>query len=185
MYRILWIPLLSALIGWLSIALSVKLMRCSLNKNDQQWADVATQVLLTEFLSPQMIVEGLGAADVADQLDGLLSGRIQTVLDRLKETTPMVGMFLNESLSDKIKKMALEEIQKEWPALQRSMTKAVFEKLDLQSLIATKLKSVDPIQMEKAIQAMAGSQLQKLALTTAALGFLIGLVQIGLVAWCA
>lgn len=137
--------------------------------------------MLAEMISPQTFANELGTIDISDKLEAILTERIQAVLDRFKENTPMVGMFLNDSISSKIKRMVVDEIVKDWPLLQQSMTSAVLERFDLQTLIATKIRSMESAQIELTIRALAGPKLKLWPLAAAGLGFLIGLIQMALV----
>ncbi len=179
---ILLLPLLSALIGWLSVTLALRVILHSLRKHRLDWAEQISSAILTDLAPPEEIIASLSSVDISDKLANLLPERVQTVLDRFKEATPMVGMFLNETVSDKIKKMVIEEIKKEWPTLQRSMTSAVIERFDLKAALAQKIHSIPTEQIEQTIKKVAEPRWQQLAWSAAALGFVIGLLQAGLVA---
>lgn len=178
------VPIISGFIAWLTIILSLRIVRYQLYKHQSEWANQLANAALTELLPLQEIIGGLGAVDVSDKLDALLSVRVQAVLNRFKESTPMVGMFLNDTVSTKIKTMVVEEITKEWPELQKSMTTAVLERFDLRDIITTKLRSIEPETIERALKLFLGQRWQQLQWLAAGWGSMLGLLQAALAMWC-
>ena len=181
---LIFIPILSGVVGWLSITLSWRLILCYLKKHQADWSVDLGNAVVNDFLRPEEIIGTLGNVDVTDKLGPILSDRVQSVLNRLKESTPVVGMFLNDSISTKIKSMVVEEITKEWPELQKNMTATVLERFDIREVVAAKLRSLDAEKVEEMATRLAGRRVQQLALLAAGMGVVVGLLQVSLVVWC-
>ncbi len=181
---LIFIPLLSGLVGWLSITLSWRLVLCYLKKNQADWSGQLGKSVITDFIQPEEIVGKLSDIDLTDKIGPILSDRVDSVLNRFKESTPVVGMFLNDSISTKIKSMVVEEITKEWPTLQKNLTTTVLERINLSELVAAKLRSLDAEKVEEAVKRLAGQKIQQLALLAGGLGMVVGLLQMGVAVWC-
>ena len=191
------LPLISALIGWGTNVLAVKLLfrprqprgigPCKLQgvipHRQSELASKLADVVVKELLPPEELSSKLEAIDIETEVQQLLNRRIDVVLERFKEKTPMVSLVLNEGVTTKIKRLVIEEVVDELPVWKKSLAEKVVHHLNLYGWVEEKVLSFDVDRVERIVLGVARHELRMIEWLGGVLGFLIGLLQLALV-WC-
>jgi uncharacterized membrane protein YheB (UPF0754 family) len=190
-------PLFAAFTAWITISLAIYLLFRP--REPKRFLGLTVQgVLPKEY---EQLAQKLGAA-VSSGLDlDTLSGRmkdpallaglmpgIETHIDaflqhRLKEKIPVLAMFLSDSILQTVRTGLIEEIEALLPQVISQYADALGEQIDVAAIIRKKLGAFSPEMLEHVLLAGIRRKLRLIRLMAAVLGFLIGLIQMGLSAW--
>lgn len=97
---------------------------------------------------------------------------------KLPETMPMISMFIGDSTINQIKSTLADELDLLFPKLISQYLDNVKNDLDMEAIISAKVAAVSSTQLEQGLRRQLGRGLAKMAWASAAIGFLIGLLQL-------
>lgn len=191
------IPCVTTLIGWLTNVVAVKMLfhprkpfsffglrfQGAIPKRRDALATSLADVFERELVSSQEIAGHIEHLDMEGEVGALLDQRLGAFVGGLKEKMPMVSMFLTDSLSEKLAAGLKEEVIKELPQLKNRISTQLEEKLDIKTLIEDKIQKFSILKLEKIVMRVATRELKAIEILGGVLGFLIGLIQVGLMAW--
>lgn len=111
---------------------------------------------------------------------------IETHLDtflktKLKESFPMLAMFLSEGNVNKIKTVLTEEIEKILPEIVDNYVLNLEKGLDVEKIVKEKVEGFSSDKLEELLFAILKKEFRFIELVGAVLGFIIGIVQVLLV----
>lgn len=190
------IPVIGALIGWITNLLAVKmlfhprrkisLLLFSLHgvfpKRKAALAHKLGEVVSNELLSGPEIVKTIKESTHSDKMDELIDQQIDKVIrEKLPAAFPMLAMVLSPELVETIKGMFKEEIYQMMDDFLESTTGAIEESLDVHKLVEDKVNAFSVEKMEELVFSIMRREFKFIELVGAVLGFLIGLVQVLLV----
>ena len=99
---------------------------------------------------------------------------------KLVKSMPVVGMFIGEKTIGNFKSLFLNELEELFPEIMQQYIGGLEKKLDLEHLVAQKISSIPPKDLEKAFYQLFGKEMLKLRLLGALAGLLIGLLQLAI-----
>jgi uncharacterized membrane protein YheB (UPF0754 family) len=191
------LPLFAALLGWLAVRLALHMLFRPIEP-------VTFLGFRIQGLIPgrqQRMAEGLGSqaagllelsdmsskakdpALIASLMPGIeqhIDGFLQ---QRLKEKIPVLAMFLSDGVLLTIRTSLLEEIEALLPEVVGQFADKLGSERHIGRLVTDKLSAIPPAQLERRIRAALHREIALLSLGGAGLGFLIGIIQLGLSAW--
>lgn len=193
----LWlIPLLSALIGWITNVAAVRLLFWPvrpLRLRGLPWvlqgvvprrqAEIARSIgdLVEQLLvRPHELAASLNAPACQAEAMAALSRYVET---RVEQTT---GRYLPAGIRAAATRYLTDALQREATQAARAMLGPLQlrlqEELRLAAVVAERVASLDPAEFEVVLLRVVGRELRWLELLGAVMGFIIGLVQLALIA---
>lgn len=195
--RVVSIPLISAFIGWFTNAIAVwmifrphrpvnvlglKLQGLVPKRRDELARSIA-ETVEEHLVSHADVLAILERAEFTTALDDAIREKIGDFLDnKLKAINPMLTMFFQGSLREKVEELLMNEIRKMVPELSAQMMDKLEENLNFRQIVEDKVRSFDLFKLEQIIQGIAHRELRAIELLGGVLGFLIGLIQVAMLA---
>ncbi len=187
------IPLISAFIHWLTIWMALKLLfhprtprrimgftlQGVFPKKQRQIAESLGRIVGQQLLSfgdiektitdPQNVQRILPA--VEEHIDHFLR-------HRLKESMPMVSMFIGDRTINQLKGVFMQELEELFPVILQQYVSRLREDLDLERIVVEKIAGFSNDRLETMLNEFLTKEFRFVEVIGAALGFLIGLLQI-------
>ena len=192
---IYFLPLIAAVTGWLTNWIAVKMLFHpvkALNlglftiqgifpKRQKAMAERLGQIVATELFSIDDIVSKMQSADNAEVLKF-----VETKLDdfiNLKLTTsmPMLAMFLNDDLKNKIKTALLNEIGEVIPGIIDTYANNLKKEVNIEHIVYDKVINFSSDKMEEVLYSIMKKEFKFIEVLGGILGFFIGVIQLLLV----
>ncbi len=192
-----WIvfPLVGALIGWATNWLAVKMLfrphkPVGIGPLKFQGVVPRRQEALAESIAETVQEELISADDIAglvqklatsDDVRTRLKGRIDQLLEeQIQSFGPMVAAFLPNDLVDKIRNRIEVEVFSFVEELGTDLHGTLGEQLDLKQKVRDRILAFELDQMERLVLRVAKKELRHIELLGGVLGFVVGLVEAGL-----
>ena len=96
---------------------------------------------------------------------------------------PMLAMFLNDDLKNKIKGALLEEISQILPEIIESYGEQLKQSVDIESVVTEKVLQFSTDKLEEILYSIMKKEFRFIEILGAVLGFLIGLIQVALISF--
>lgn len=185
--------LLSTFTGWITTWVAIKMLfhpRRPVNflgmklqgifpKNQMLIAQKLGQVVSKEFLSFAEIEAKVTNPDNIRKLRPEIEKHIDSFLrDKIKETFPMLSMFIGDKTIGQLKEAFLMELENLFPVLMKSYMGKLEQDLDLEKIVTKKVAGFSSDKLEDILQQITRKEFQFLELIGAVFGFLIGIFQI-------
>jgi len=193
---IISIPLISALIGWLTNYVAIKMLfRPHLPLKilgftfqgilPRRKSDLAIQIGQTveqELISHDDIRKAVDNPEFHKGLSSSVIDAVEKVIVNKLGANPMLAMFLSGDIVSSIKAMLAEEVEKEVPQFMEQMFEKMEQYIDFKELVTRKVNEFDMNRLEQIVYDIAGKELKTIERLGGALGFLVGLVQLAIFA---
>jgi uncharacterized membrane protein YheB (UPF0754 family) len=193
---IFWLqPLISAFIGWFTTWVAIKMLFHP--REPKRFLGITIQGVFPK--RQRLVAEKLGAVvarelihfdEIAAMLQDpqqlkALTPTIEKHLDsflhvKLKEKLPVISMFVGEGTLQKIKDGMLEEIELLLPEIISQYTDSLSKKVDIEKIVTEKVSNFSSDKLEEILQSVMKKEFWFLELVALVLGFLIGLIQMGI-----
>jgi len=191
LWELITVPLIGALIGWVTNILAIKLIfrpyrpwvipflnyqiQGLIPKRRSELAFNVGQVVGNELLSIDDMMEKLNEAGVRRKI---IKSVVEAISARIDEKIPLIvplsikKMIINliQDVSYKETFIMLERLSKEWE-------NKIGDEINIARIIEEKINSFDLTNLERVILIIASRELQHIEILGAFLGFLIGTVQ--------
>ena len=128
--------------------------------------DIAAQIKDPEELAKVM-------PDIEKHIDVFLN-------ERLKEKLPIISMFVGQGTLEKIKEGLMEEIQLMLPEVIGKYADNLAHKIDVERMVTEKVSNFSSDKLEEILAAVMKKEFKFVELVGGVLGFVIGLIQMGL-----
>jgi len=185
------LPFIAALIGWFTHSLLISLLfhpakeisipgikiQGLFPKRQQELAGKLGALVAREFVSFKGITDKINQPDTVRKVMPFIENHIDQYINvKLKEEVPLLAMFINEETMGGIKKGLIGEIEVLFPALISQMTANLEQDLDIENMIAEKVKALSSGKLEEMVHSGLRKELQFIKIIGALLGFIIGLI---------
>lgn len=185
--------LLSCFTGWLTIWLAIKLLfrpnkpitiagikiQGFIPANQQMIAQKIGALVSKEFLSFAEIQKKVTDPENLNKLKPEIESHIDDFLrERLKDSFPMISMFVGDKTINQLKTAFLKELESLFPMLMNSYMTRLEKDLDLEKLITEKITGFSIEKAEDILNKSAKKQLMYLHLMGAGIGLIMGLMYI-------
>ncbi|MFC4230285.1 DUF445 domain-containing protein [Parasediminibacterium paludis] len=192
---LLLIPIISAGIGWYINGLAIKMLfhpkvpkkilgirfQGILPKNQPLIAAKLGTLASAELLSFEDIIAKVTNAENIEKLMPVVGTHIDHFLRvKLAEKMPVISMFIGEKTISELKGVFMEELKTLFPALMGSYVNNLQKDLDLAQIITQKVASISSDKLEEIFYNVMNKQLRYIKLIGAVIGFIIGILQIGI-----
>jgi uncharacterized membrane protein YheB (UPF0754 family) len=198
MTRISWwlytIPFISAFIHWLTIWMALKLLfhprrpRRILGlftlhgvfpKRQKQIAESLGRIVGQELLSFDDIEKTITNPENVQRILPLAEEHIDHFLrTKLKETMPMISMFIGDKTIVQLKTVFMQELEQLFPVIMKSYVANLRNDLDLERIVVDKIVNFSSDRLEQMLNQILTKEFRFVEVIGAALGFFIGLLQI-------
>lgn len=194
-YWLLLLPVISAFIGWFTNWIAIKMLfhpreprnflglkiQGIFPKRQEKFAEKLGKLVSNELLSFSDISEKLTNPDNLAQLTPHVEEHIDQFLKvKLKETMPMISMFIGEKTIAQLKTVFMDELQLLFPVLMQKYSDTLSSQLDLEALVTQKVKAFSSDKLEQILQEIMAKEFRFIEILGGVLGFLIGLLQVGI-----
>ncbi len=137
---------------------------------------VSQQLFTTDDLVSQMD-DGNMEVEFKEKLNGLIDKYLEEELP--KTLNPIMAALIPSKFLNKIKQSIGEEIDNQLPQLKEQFVEKI-KAIDLEQVIYDKIIQFPDEQFEEVLMAVIKKELKYIEVAGAILGFLIGLIQVGL-----
>jgi uncharacterized membrane protein YheB (UPF0754 family) len=193
-YILVLIPIVSALIGWITNYLAVKMIfrprrpvhilgfeiMGLIPKRKSDLARKIGETVETELLSHKDIHAAVSTEGFHNHLLDVIMGKIDQLLAKVMGGNPLVAMMLSGEAAGGIRQMLREELGKVLPGVLEELFEKMEEKINFKDIVREKVESFDLSKLESIIYAIAAKELKAIEILGGVLGFVVGLAQVGL-----
>lgn len=189
------IPFISAFIGWFTNWVAIKMLfhpkepkrflgvtfQGIFPKRQKQFAAKLGAVVANELLHFDEIIDKIKDPKNLSDVSPFIEKHIDEFLHiKLKEKLPVISMFVSESMLQKIKEGLLEEIQVLLPELINQFTGKLSTNIDIEKIVTEKVTNFSSDKLEEILVSIMQKEFRFIEILGGVLGFLIGLLQVGL-----
>ncbi|HZE83867.1 MAG TPA: DUF445 family protein [Puia sp.] len=197
MTKISWwlytIPFISAFIHWLTIWMALKLLfhprtpkkilgftlHGIFPKRQRQIAESLGKIVGQELLSFEDIEQTITNPANVQKILPLAEEHIDHFLRvKLKESMPMIGMFIGEKTIGQLKATFMTELAELFPVIMKNYVANLKNDLDLEAIVVDKIANFSSDKLETMLNQILTREFRFVEVIGAALGFFIGLLQI-------
>lgn len=194
-FFILLIPVLNALFGWAVVtALLYFVFRPVQKKNFlffkvQGWIPSLQQALAEdiagyiskEFVNFNELEQQLLSPDNLKNIHVYLDKKAEEFLRvKLAEKLPVISMFITDSLVNVAKESLVGELDKMIPEIIKMYSGKIQSRFDVKEKVKNFIAGYPVPELEKVFYMKAGKKIQKLKLLIALSGFILGLLEMGI-----
>jgi uncharacterized membrane protein YheB (UPF0754 family) len=187
------IPIISAFIHWLTIWMALKLLFHPRNpkkilgftlhgvfpKRQRQIAESLGKIVGQELLSFGDIEQTITSPENVSRILPLAEEHIDNFLrNKLKESMPMIAMFIGDKTINQLKAVFMKELEELFPVIMKNYVANLRNDLDLERIVVDKIAAFSSDRLESMLNQFLTKEFRFVEVIGAALGFLIGLVQI-------
>ena len=187
------LPLIGALIGWLTNYVAIKMLFHPKNeikifffslqgifpKRQQAFAEKLGQVVSTELLTAQEVTAHLKEKATSEAVLDHIAMRLEEgIASRLPRAFPMLAMFMSNENAEKLKRVLLEQISSLNEELIDKLSGELEEELDVQAIVEEKVAAFSSDKLEEILFSIMRREFKFIEVVGAVLGFFIGLMQI-------
>jgi uncharacterized membrane protein YheB (UPF0754 family) len=192
---LLSIPFISAFIGWFTNWIAIKMLfhpkepkkilfltfHGVFPKRQRQFAEKLGKLVSTELLSFKEIEEKIVNPENLKKLMPFVEGKVDDFLRRkLSDAFPIISMFIGDSTINQLKTIFMAELEIIFPEMIASYMKNLESQLDLEKIVTEKVYGFSSDKMEAILNQIMSKEFKFIEVIGAVLGFIIGLLQIGI-----
>jgi uncharacterized membrane protein YheB (UPF0754 family) len=193
-------PLIGLLNGWLTDLIAIKVLLFRPHEEKRFWwlggikwqglflsrqdevAEDLGKLYAEELLTPAHVVESLMKGPRSDRLFLMIQRHMQTLVDEQAGLAkPLVVLTVGSANYVKMKQMVAERVMETLPETMRHADEYSQEALDIQNMLADKLKQLPPEKFEGVLRPAFQQDEWILIATGAALGGAVGFLQDGII----
>jgi uncharacterized membrane protein YheB (UPF0754 family) len=195
-WLLIFIPLISAFIGWFSNWLLIKMLfhpqkpvrmpgftiQGIYPKRQKQLATQLSALVSKELLSFTELEAKITSPDNFNKIKPTVEEHVDDFLrNKLKEAFPMIGMLIGDRTINTLKEIFMNELETLFPVIMKGYMQNLQQDLDVEKLISDKISAFTPAKLETILYQTMGKELRQAGVLGAAIGFLMGLVQVGII----
>jgi uncharacterized membrane protein YheB (UPF0754 family) len=188
-------PFSSAFIGWFTNWIAIKMLfhpkepkkilfltfHGVFPKRQRQFAEKLGKLVSTELLSFKEIEEKIVNPENLKKLMPFVEGKVDDFLRRkLSDAFPIISMFIGDSTINQLKTIFMAELEIIFPEMIASYMKNLESQLDLEKIVTEKVYGFSSDKMESILNQIMSKEFKFIEVIGAVLGFIIGLLQIGI-----
>jgi uncharacterized membrane protein YheB (UPF0754 family) len=194
--RIISIPFISGLIGWLTNYLAVRMIfhpyqpigfgpfkiQGLIPKRREELAISIGKTVSSHLISHADIANSLKDIPVDESFKQALDEKMEEFINRkILSLNLMVSMFVTTEIKSKIKNAITSELILMLPDMAERFASGLEDRLDMQVLVTDRIRSFELEKLEQIILEISSRELKAIEIYGGILGFMIGLIQVGLI----
>jgi uncharacterized membrane protein YheB (UPF0754 family) len=98
--------------------------------------------------------------------------------NKLNQQMPMIGMFIGDKTIGTLKTIFIQEIETLFPQVMQQFAGNLQGKLKIEQLVSSRISGISPIQIENMVYKNMAKEIRLASLLGAAIGLLIGIIQL-------
>jgi uncharacterized membrane protein YheB (UPF0754 family) len=150
-------------------------------KRQKQFAEKLGKMVSTELISFKEIEEKIVNPDNLKKLMPFVESKVDDFLRRkLSDAFPIISMFIGDSTINQLKTIFMAELEIIFPEMIASYMKNMESQLDLEKIVTEKVYGFSSDKMEAILVQIMSKEFKFIEVIGAVLGFLIGLLQVGI-----
>lgn len=150
-------------------------------KRQKVFAAKLGSVVANELLHFNDIMQHIKDPSQLANLKPAIETHVETFLQvKLKEKLPVISMFVGEGTLQKIKEGLMEEIDLLLPEIIGKYADNLSERVDIERMVTEKVSNFSSDKLEEILATVMSKEFRFVELIGGVLGFLIGLIQMGL-----
>ena len=187
------IPFISAFIHWITIWMALKLLfhphepkkflgltiQGVFPKRKNQIAASLGRIVGQELLSfgdiEQKITDPENVQKILPHIDAHIDDFLR---HKLKKSMPVISMFIGEKTIQELKSVFMKELEELFPLVMKNYIGNMKNDLDLERIVSEKVAGFSSDRLEEMLNQILTKEFRFVEVIGAALGFLIGIVQI-------
>jgi uncharacterized membrane protein YheB (UPF0754 family) len=189
------IPFISGFIGWFTNWIAIKMLfhpkeptkilfitfQGVFPKRQRQFAEKLGKMVSTELISFKEIEEKIVNPDNIKKLMPFVEAKVDDFLRRkLSDAFPIISMFIGDSTINQLKTIFMAELDIIFPEMIASYMKNLESQLDLEKIVTEKVYGFSSDKMEAILVQIMSKEFKFIEVIGAVLGFIIGLLQVGI-----
>ena len=189
------LPVIAALIGWVTNYLAVKmlfhpklpirLMGISIQgvfpKRQGQLARKLGELVDQELFSVEEVSKKIKELSTSPRTMDQIGKRIErTIREKLVKSFPMLSMFLSDGMVTKVTETFKEELRDFMAQSADDLSTKLERELDVRKMVREKVEAFSTEKLEEILVSLMKKEFRFIELVGALLGFLIGCLQVGL-----
>lgn len=197
MTKISWwlytIPFISAFIHWLTIRMALKLLfhprrpvrilgftlQGVFPKKQQQIAESLGRIVGQQLFSFRDIEKAITDPGNIMRILPVVGEHIDHFLRfKLKESMPVIGMFIGEKTIAQLKAVFMKELEELFPVILQQYVGHLRDDLDLERIVVEKIAGFSNDRLEAMLNELLTKEFRFVEVIGGALGFVIGLLQV-------
>lgn len=193
--KIAFIPLISALIGWATNKLAVwllfnpkepiKIVGITFHgvfpKRQHLIAQRIGDLVADELLSVESLKTKVFTHNNLEGIKNFIINKVELYFETdFKEEHWLMNLFVGESSKMKIKKTLEEKIDESMADLSENFHNYLEHKINIREIVSERIRSLNPEEVNHLMNQILKNELRFIEWTGAVLGFIIGLIQIGI-----
>jgi uncharacterized membrane protein YheB (UPF0754 family) len=179
----LLIPILSALVGWLTVRLSVSLFFSHVfPRGRRQWTEQLAKLVSTQLFSFEALEQKITNPENVQKIMPQVEVHVDDFLRKgLPKAFPIISSFIGDRTINQLKEIFMKELETIFPKVMQGYVKNLQQDLNLEQMILEKVESFTTKDIQTAVFRSMGPDLNRAACLAALLGLLVGLVQLAIV----
>lgn len=188
------IPIISALIGYVTNYIAVVMLfrphrprrflgltlQGLVPRRQNEIAKSLGAMIERDLFSHADIQQALQSAETSEEAGVFIDEQVTTFIQKLSAENPMIGMFVQGPLLEQVKGMLRSQIAEKFPQFIERLVEKVEHKLDVSEIVRTKVEAFDLTKLEAIIHEVSARELKTIEVLGGVLGFIVGLVQVGI-----
>tara|TARA_B110000305_G_C19163720_1_gene503864 strand:+ start:72 stop:686 length:615 start_codon:yes stop_codon:yes gene_type:complete len=195
-YLLYTLPLIAALIGWVTNYLAVKMLfhpRLPINlglftlqgvfpKRQKDLAVKLGDIVARDLFSMEDVIAKINAkASNPEILKSIEDGIVKVIKEKLPIKFPMLAMFLNDEMVDSLKGVFMEDFQGTITGLIEKLGSSLEDEIDVKAIVEEKVINFSSDKLEEVLFEIMRKEFRFIEFIGAVLGFFIGVVQVFIV----
>jgi len=194
LWALLSVPVIAALIGYITNYIAVRMLfrphkparflgitfQGLVPRRQKEIAASLGSMIERDLFSQADIHAALSGSETAEEATAFMSEQIDAFAQKIGAQNPMVGMFLQGPLLDQIKQTLAGQMTQRFPEFMERVVTRVEHRLDVSEIVARKIEGFDLSKLESLIYEISARELRTIEILGGVLGFLVGLVQVGI-----
>ena len=188
-------PIISALIGWITNYLAVKMLfhpkfplkilgitiHGVFPKRQKQIAKKLGYLVANELFSISDLKVEVESMIATEETMDLIGKKIEkTIRNKLVQNFPMLSMFLTDEMVEKVTNLFKTELQEFLIETAQGIGSKIEEKVSIEKIVREKVEAFSTDKLEEILYSIMKKEFRFIEITGAILGFLIGCIQLSL-----
>ena len=148
-------------------------------KRQQQFAEKLGKLVSEELLSFADIENKITHPDNIQKILPQVEQHIDQFLRiRLKETMPMISLFIGEKTINELKTVFMRELEELFPAIMKNYMANLQHELNLEKIVVEKVAAFSSDKLEAILVQIMSKEFRFIEIIGGVLGFIIGVIQV-------
>lgn len=194
-YWLLIIPVISAFIGWVTNWVAIKMLfhprepkrflgitfHGIFPKRQQQFAEKLGKLVSAEFLSFSDIEQKISSPENLKKIMPMIETHIDDFLrHKLSNEMPILSMFIGDKTINSLKEVFMKELEILFPQVMKQYAANLKTELDLEHIVIQKVSNFSSDKLEEILYQIMSKEFRFVEIIGAAIGFIIGVVQVAI-----